>query len=478
MIFKKIVILALTLSSGSVLADWQKPTTPTGLSAQSIGSEAVRVNWNGSWDDVGVEGYNIYRNNQYYATVSSTNYIDRDVSSGSQYNYAIVAYDGAKNFTVLSESVSVTVDGGGNDNRISLSNNDQQAGSSIPSQLRAEVQNGNEAKIFWTAPAGNIKGYNVYRDGNYISSTYAQEYRDTQMAWGQDYRYQIVAYTHENTFSEKSSELLVNTAQQNQSIQNDAFVAPPPAQASNGVPEGYKLVFSDEFRQNYLDASKWNTRYRWGANLVINEEKQYYVDHIHNPDFGHSPFEFDGEHMTISAIPTPEHLRSSANWQPYLSGALTSYNKFKMKYGYVEIRAKLPKGKGLWSAFWLLHQNDYDRRPEIDVVEYIGDKHNVAFNTYHYYENGTLKSSPTMEAWGPDYSQGYHTYAVKWEPGSIIWYVDGEERNRFQDGNVSWEDMYLLVNLAIGGEWAGDPDGSTGFPARMSIDYIRAYQKN
>ena len=91
-------------------------------------------------------------------------------------------------------------------------------------------------------------------------------------------------------------------------------------------------------------------------------------------NFGHSPFEFDGNHMTITATKTPEHLRASANWQPYLSGALTTYNKFKMKYGYVEMRAQLPKGKGLWSAFWLLHQNDNDRRPEIDVVEYIGNQ--------------------------------------------------------------------------------------------------------
>jgi len=181
--------------------------------------------------------------------------------------------------------------------------------------------------------------------------------------------------------------------------------------------------------------------------------------------------------MTISAIKTPEHLRSSANWQPYLSGALTTYNKFKMRYGYVEMRAKLPKGKGLWSAFWLLHQNGNDKRPEIDVVEYIGHKPTKAYNTYHYYDNWKLRSTPTFEAAGPDYSQDFHTYGMKWEPGKITWYVDGKERNSHSNGNVSWEDMYLLVNLAVGGWWPGDPDGNTRFPARMTIDYIRAYQK-
>jgi len=244
------------------------------------------------------------------------------------------------------------------------------------------------------------------------------------------------------------------------------------------APEGYRKVFSDEFTGNSIDQSKWNSRYRWGPGWTINGEQQYYIDRINNPDFGHSPFEFDGNHLTITAIKTPEHLRSSANWKKYLSGALTTHNKFKMKYGYVEMRAKLPKGRGLWSAFWLLHQNDNDRRPEIDVVEYIGHDERKVYNTYHYYEGSRLRSTPSYEAWGPDYSQNFHTYGVKWEPGKITWYVDGRERNSFQNGNVAWEDMYLLVNLAVGGWWPGNPDGNTRFPARFTIDYIRAYQKN
>jgi len=237
-------------------------------------------------------------------------------------------------------------------------------------------------------------------------------------------------------------------------------------------------VFSEEFTGYSLDTSKWNSSYRWSPDLVINGERQYYVDRINNPDFGHSPFEFDGDHLTISAIRTPDHLLAKSNWQPYLSGALTTYNKFKMRYGYVEMRAKLPKGRGLWSAFWLLHQNENDRRPEIDVVEYIGQQPNTVFNTYHYYEGWNLRSTPSFEANDTDYSQDFHTYGMRWEPGRITWYVDGQVKNTFSDGNVAWEDMYLLVNLAVGGWWPGDPDWSTPFPASYKIDYIRAYQQN
>ena len=471
--------LAAGMASGAAIADSQAPSQPNGVSAQAIDSSSVRVSWNQPWDNVGIEGYNVYRNNQYYATVFNTNYIDYAVTNGS-YEYAIVAFDAAKNYTSLSAKAAVTV-GGGNSSQAAVSTNNNQ-NLAVPSALRATVQSGNEAIIYWTAPQGDVKGYNIYRDGGYISSTSSTEYRDTQLGWGQDHRYYVVAYNHNNTFSEKSAELLVNTNNNRsaeQILSDPVQAAPAPVQQTGGVPDGYRQVFADEFQQYSLDPNKWNSQYRWGPWLTINNEQQFYVNSIHNPDFGHSPFSFDGENMTISAIRTPEHLRSSANWKPYISGALTTYNKFKMKYVYVEIRAKLPKGKGLWSAFWLLHNNENDRRPEIDVVEYIGDKPTVAYNTYHYYDqNGNLQSSPTMEAWGPDYSQEFHTYAVKWEPGLITWYVDGVERNTYQNGNAAWEDMYLLVNLAVGGAWAGNPDGSTPFPARMTIDYIRAYQKN
>ncbi len=477
--------LVLCLASTSLLADTQKPSTVNNVRALAIDSSSVRVSWNKPWDDVGVLGYNIYRNGVYYVTVFSTQYIDTNLSSGQTYDYGIVAFDAAKNFNTVSATSSVTLAAANAPStQAPPPATDPSAPPAAPTALRAEVQNGNAAKLFWQASASdNIKGYNIYRDNNYIAFVTQNEFLSEGLVWNQDYHFQIVAATHNGLYSAKSEEVVVNTAANNAAeqsttavIQNDESVL---RAASNGnAPDGYSLVFSDEFNDFSLDTSKWNSNYRWGANWTINGEQQYYVDRINNPDFGHSPFEFDGNHLTITAIRTPDHLKSSANNKPYLSGALTTFNKFKMRYGYVEMRAKLPKGKGLWSALWLLHQNDNDRRPEIDIVEYIGDKPTVAYNTYHYYDNWSLRSSPSYEAWGPDYSQDFHTYAVKWEPGKLSWYVDGELRNTHNDGNVSWEDMYLLVNLAVGGWWPGDPDGSTPFPARYQIDYIRAYEKN
>jgi len=301
-----ILTLLGSMTSATAMADTQAPSRPNGLNVQAINDSAVRVSWNKPWDNVGVDGYNIYRNNQYYATVFNTNYIDYGVSSNSQYEYGIVAFDAARNYTHISDKKSVSV--GGSNNSSSAPNSEPSQGSNVPSQLRAEILNGNQAKLFWSAPQGNIKGYNVYRDGGYVTSTSATDYTDSQMSWGQDYRYQIVAYTHNNTFSPKSAELVVNTA----GNQTSAQAAPPAPAPSNdpvhsgGVPDGYRQVFADEFQQYSLDASKWNSQYRWGPWTTINNEQQFYVDRINNPDFGHSPFEFDGEHMTISAIRTPQ----------------------------------------------------------------------------------------------------------------------------------------------------------------------------
>ncbi len=472
-------LLALSASIGHSFADSQKPSTPNGLAATAISSDSVRIKWNTPWDDIGVLGYNVYRNGSYYATVFDTTYIDQPVSSGTTYSYSIVAFDAAKNFSLTSSGTDVTLGNSGTTVAPpppSANNGNGRPGA--PGGLRAQVLNGNSATIFWSPATTNSVGYNVYRNGSYVVSVKEAKFEDKSLTWGQEYRYQIVAYSADTQFSDKSSVLTVNTANSNQANAAERVNVASNEPANNGVPNGYKLIFSDEFQGYSLDSSKWNSRYRWGPSWPINGEKQYYVDRINNPEFGHSPFEFDGEHMTISATRTPEHLRSNANWQPYLSGALTTYNKFKMRYGYVEMRAKLPKGKGLWSAFWLLHQHENDKRPEIDVVEYIGDKPSTAYNTYHYYDNWNLRSTPSYKANGPDYSQNYHTFAVKWEPGRLTWYVDGDERNRHNSGNVAWEEMYLLVNLAVGGWWPGDPDGNTRFPARLSIDYIRAYEKN
>ncbi len=460
------------------LADTQSPSTPNNVSATSLSSNSIRVAWNAPWDDVGVHGYNVYRDGGYYDTVFSTNYVDESVNSGSSHRYEIVAFDRAQNFSIRSNAASATTSANGSiTGAITPQSNGTPA---TPSNLQVNALNGNRLQLQWSQ-ADNAVGYNIYRDGNYHSTVRNSTSFEDAVDFGRDYRYSLVSFNNQEQYSARSGEAVGNTSGSSNAnsaqVLNDANNNSNNNNNSGYVPDGYNLVFNEEFRNYSLDTSKWNSSYRWGPDLIINSESQYYVDVINRPDFGHSPFEFDGEHVTITAIRTPDYLRDSARQQNYLSGTLATHNKFNLRYGYIEMRAKLPRGRGLWPAFWLLHSQDHDRRPEIDIMEMLGHEPNKVYHTFHRFENGNLRSTPSFTAYGPDYSADFHTYSVRWEPGLIVWYIDGEERNRYQDGNVSWEDMYILVNLAVGGWWAGEPDGSTPLPARFTIDYIRAYQR-
>jgi len=480
-------------------ADNQPPSIVNGIFTNAISETTIRVSWNRPWDDQGIAGYDIYRDGAYYNSSTETHFVDENALPGTLHDYQISALDYSGNYSPLSAVASALTQGiappapqfdpGTNDN----------AGSDRPQKpnnLQATVVHGNSIRLSWQTPESprRVTGYNVHRDGEYITWVSGNEYNEPWIDWNKDYSYTVVAIDEWEKVSDPSDPIVVNTVSgvvSNLSIADsntESSNPEQPAESGNAatqapaqgirsaVPDNYRLVFSDEFQSTELDGLKWTTQYRWGSTWVINSEKQFYVDQLSNPWFGYKPFTLDGEYLYISANRTPDYLLDNAIWQPYLSGAMTTYNKFKMKYGYVEMRAKLPKGKGLWSAFWLLHQHDNDRRPEIDVVEYIGDQSSLVYQTYHWMDGWAHKRTPSYEAWGPDYSQDFHTYAVKWEPGKITWYIDGEKKNEVVDGNVSWEEMYLLVNLAVGGWWPGDPDWTTQFPAAMVVDYIRAYQ--
>ena len=273
----------------------------------------------------------------------------------------------------------------------------------------------------------------------------------------------------------------------------------------------YEMVFNDEFAGPALDASKWNTGLLWGPYIVINNEEQLYVDSL-GMHQGHSydPFSFTPQgtlKITASATsdvgappPMPnatdpiwkqylEYRAPKANDPPYveddinyLSGIITSYESFKFSHGYVEARVKVPRGQGLWPAFWTLPTHYVADVPEIDVMEYIGQFPNEVYHTYHYFDvanNWKAIRTPSYTTIGPDFSEDFHVYSMSWDPEQIIWYVDGIEARRVDSSeyDIPNQAMYLLANLAVGGNWPGAPDASTQFPAVYELDYIRAYKK-
>jgi beta-glucanase (GH16 family) len=147
--------------------------------------------------------------------------------------------------------------------------------------------------------------------------------------------------------------------------------------------------------------------------------------------------------------------------------------KFSFTFGCLEVRAKLPAGKGIWPAVWMMPASYNDRNGELDVLEVIGSEPTVANFSLH--REGRKKT----RTWaGPDFSRDFHTFAVDWEPDRVRWYVDGVERAAMNDkALICPEAMYPILNLAVGGDWPGPPDATTKFPATMVVDYVRVWQR-
>jgi beta-glucanase (GH16 family) len=177
-------------------------------------------------------------------------------------------------------------------------------------------------------------------------------------------------------------------------------------------------------------------------------------------------------------------IASDENTYDYTSGMITSGRSssetslppnFTFQYGYAEIRARVPAGQGLWPAFWMLPAT-HESKPEIDVLEILGDDPQTVHMFFHYRDIDGSADKDGSSWTGPDFSKDWHTFAVDWQPEAITWYIDGIERKRYDEiTHVPAEPMYLLANLAVGGDWPGPPDSSTLFPSNYEIDYIRVW---
>lgn len=249
------------------------------------------------------------------------------------------------------------------------------------------------------------------------------------------------------------------------------------ADPSRPVPE-QTLVFADEFDQDALDQSRWTTCYWWddgGCTNSGNQELQWYL-----------PGNVSVEGGVLRLEARREQVRGSDGVShPYTSGMVTTGRsaddqaeqpRFGFRYGRVEARMRMPEGKGLWPALWLLPLT-HESRPEIDVMEVLGDTPSTLRAHFRYVDDGDrVTVGHTWE--GADSSAEWHTYGLRWTPEELVWLVDGEEQWRFdEEEHVPDEPMYLLVNLAVGGEWPGEPAPSTDFPAALEVDHVRVWQR-
>lgn len=239
-----------------------------------------------------------------------------------------------------------------------------------------------------------------------------------------------------------------------------------------------RLIWSDEFDyEGRPDPERWSFQTGDGCPELCgwgNNELQYYTDDLQNAQVA------DGK-LIIEAL---RHEESPV----YTSAKLISKEKGDWRYGYIEVRAKLPYGRGTWPAIWMLPTLGrpmlWPADGEIDIMEHVGYNQGTVYGTIHTekynHRKGTQQSDSIKVE---DAHSAFHTYAIEWTPEHIKWFVDGENYHTFNRNNEQkegWpfdEPFHLILNLAVGGDWGGKygVDDSI-WPQRLEIDYVRVFK--
>lgn len=241
----------------------------------------------------------------------------------------------------------------------------------------------------------------------------------------------------------------------------------------------WKLVWSDEFdgaKGAKLDASKWV--YETGGSGWGNNQLEFDTDRAQNASLDGS-----GE-LTITAI------KESYMGKSYTSVRLNTNGKFSHLYGRYETRMKIPFGPGMWPAFWMMGVDSdnvgWPTRGEIDIMENIGREPDTIHGTLHGpgYSGGNGIGAPSKLAMSQRFADDYHVFAVEWEKEVVRWYVDGKlyqtRTPKDLPNGAKWvydHPFFILLNLAVGGQWPGNPDSSTMFPQTLKVDYVRVYDR-
>jgi beta-glucanase (GH16 family) len=263
-----------------------------------------------------------------------------------------------------------------------------------------------------------------------------------------------------------------------------ALLIPPAATARA---QAWEIVWRDEFegaRGAAVDARKWTEESGgegWG-----NKELQFYTTGAQNASLeGLGSLVIRASEETL-----PESFKCCYGPCRYTSARLVTRGKFSQAYGRFEARLRVPRGQGLWPAFWLLGEDiatvGWPACGEIDVMENIGREPSTVHGTVHgpgYSGAAGVGASYALPG-GRRFADDFHVFAVEWEPRALRWYVDGRLYQTLTPDKLpagaKWvfdHPFFILLNVAVGGQWPGDPDPTTTFPQTMTVDYVRVYRR-
>jgi len=251
---------------------------------------------------------------------------------------------------------------------------------------------------------------------------------------------------------------------------------PPPA-------AGFTLAWSDEFEGPpgaTIDATKWT--FDVGGGGWGNQELESYTDRPRNAHL-------TGDGSLAIDVLRESHTGPDGIAREFTSARLKTQGLFAQTYGRFEARLQVPFGQGIWPAFWMLGTDittaSWPACGEIDIMENIGREPAIVHGTLHgpgYSGAGGIGAAYTLSS--SRFADGFHVFAVEWEPDAIRWFVDGQlyatRTPASLPAGARWvfdHPFFIILNVAVGGTWPGNPDPTTVFPQRMLVDYVRVYRR-
>lgn len=342
---------------------------------------------------------------------------------------------------------------------------EKEADTDGPSNLQLNVDistNGSGRVDFWATAEGADRYFFTFGQGNNESIRSDDGKAFTIYNASGTYTVKVVAYSADNKSIELTKQVTVDI---DDPIVDKGYISP------DNYP-GLTLVWRDEFDESSLNEEYWSFDIGTGTNGWGNNELQYYRE---------ENVQVQNGYLTITA------KRENHNGRQYTSSRIKTQDKKSFLYGRVDMRAKLPIGQGIWPAFWALGANfgtvGWPFCGEIDIMEMVGGgpgKDNTVHGTVHYEDGGHRYVGGSYTLDQGNFHDQFHVFSIVWTPTEIKWYVDDREYYSFDTTGDHKEEFrrpfFLLLNLAVGGNWPGSPDASTTFPQRYIVDYVRVFQ--
>lgn len=322
----------------------------------------------------------------------------------------------------------------------------------------------------------NVIGFQVHLNGASVDG------RDTKLVWsiydGGDQSYQNPSVFGELSFFQVGEVVPV-------SENTSSEPTPTPYAVDNSInwdSREWNLIWSDEFDGEA--GTPINSRY-WsndiGGHGWGNNELQYYTTRSEN-----ASLDGNGNLAIVAREENPLNYNCRYGACRYTSARILTQGKFEFTYGRVEARLQIPYGQGIWPAFWMLGANfntvGWPGSGEIDIMENVGHEPRTTHGTIHGPGYSGANGIGGSNHGSAPFADDFHVYAIEWDPNVIRWYVDGELFNTITVNHLRgrpWvydHDFFLILNVAVGGNWPGSPDETTVFPQTMLVDYVRVYQ--